>query len=89
MKEKAKVEKLMVRPDGHILVVDSLQTFTYFNRYAVDVKKQPYGEYMGPIYFHNRRTRGVYSTKGKSFALKYNERLVLLSQRYDGSKELF
>ena len=78
----------MHKPKDFILIVDNLQTFSFLHERSITAKA-PYGEYLGPVYFHSRISRGQYTTKGVSFAVEYGERLVIVDSSHDGAEDLF
>lgn len=58
------------------------------SRSQLAVKAEP-GEWRGNIYFHTKKTIGVYDTKSVSFAVAYGERLVFLSPESGGVDSIF
>ena len=86
--ERHKVTDLKRQPKDCILVVDDIQTFDFFPPRECNKKVEP-GTTIGPVYFHDRVTRGIYTTKGVSFSMGYNERLAILNSAQSGSEDLF
>jgi ABC-type sugar transport system ATPase subunit len=70
------------------LIVEDLQTFDYYNN-KVMYEKAQFGQYVGPVYFHDKFTRGVYTTKGVTFSLGKTERFVVLDASRAGPADLF
>lgn len=88
MAEAELVTQLMRDTQEHILVVQNLQTFKPIIKEDID-GKVPEGEYLDQVYFHDRRVRGCYETKGISFALEHGQRMVILTESKSGAQDLF